>query len=89
MNFKYLYIDDKKIKKKELKTKCKRHRIIKNWAQNEIGGENKRMTQKIVGSRSMLKYERTKYNHNIIKNNIIKFCDNNIILISFNITNSI
>lgn len=35
MNFKYLYIDDKKIRKKErkkerkLKTKCKRHRIIK------------------------------------------------------------
>ncbi len=47
------------------------------------------MTQKIVGSRSMLKYERTEYDHNIIKNNIIKFCDNNIILISFNITNSI
>ena len=47
------------------------------------------MTQKIIRSRSMLKYERTKYNHNIIKNNIIKFCDNNVILISFNITNSI
>ena len=46
------------------------------------------MTQKIVGSRSMLKYERTEYDHNIIKNNIIKFCDNNIILISFNITNA-
>ena len=46
------------------------------------------MTQKIVGSRSMLKYERTEYDHNIIKNDIIKFCDNNIILISFNITNA-
>ena len=47
------------------------------------------MTQKIIGSRSMLKYERTKYNHNIIKNNIIKFCDNNNILININITSSI
>lgn len=47
------------------------------------------MAQKIIRSRSMLKYEQTKYNHNIIKNNIIKLSDYNIILISFNITNNI
>lgn len=47
------------------------------------------MTQKIIRSRSMLKYERTKYNRNIIKNNIIKLSDYNIFLISVNITNNI
>ena len=80
----------KERKKERIEVKnAKGHRIIKIWAQNEIGGENESMTQKIIRSRSMLKYERTKYNHNIIKNNIIKFCDNNIILIRFNITNNI
>ena len=73
MNFKYLYIDEKKIRKKELKSKMQKTQDHQNLSQNEIGGENESMTQKVIRSRSMLKYERTKYNHNIIKNNIIKF----------------
>lgn len=54
-----------------------------------MGGESESMTQKIIGSRSMLKYEKTNYKNNIIKKNLIKNKDNNIILVDFNITNII
>ncbi|GEM_PF-3678353 len=54
-----------------------------------MGGESESMTQKIIRSRYMLKYEQTNYYHNIIKNYLIKNKDNNIILVDFNITNII
>lgn len=52
--------------------------LIEIWAYRGLGGESESMTQKIFGSRSIVKYEQFKYKQIVIKKKRIKIKINNI-----------
>lgn len=68
----------KRSKRKEEHAKDKRCMLIEIWAYRGLGGESESMTQKIFGSRSIVKYEQFKYKQIVIKKKRIKIKINNI-----------